>query len=243
MIAATTRLTSEPLGALALTAALAAVAWAWSRGRAAGFAAAGIAVGLACLVRADVLLAALVLAPAVGLLHARRTTWRAGAAAGCATLLGVLAVVGPWSAFASRRDAISCPSPTAVRRRSSSAPTCPGHGTIFGLKHALAREALRVHPSIRHKADLPPEREGLPRRRRRPPPAAVARRRDLGRAAPQPARLPARPARRLRADARRQDVADVGLPVPRHLPPRERDDALAASRARHARARWGRSPG
>ena len=28
----------------------------------------------------------------------------------------------------------------------------PGHGTIFGLKHALAREALQVHPSIRHKS-------------------------------------------------------------------------------------------
>jgi len=27
----------------------------------------------------------------------------------------------------------------------------PGNGTIFGLKHALAREAVRVHPSIRHK--------------------------------------------------------------------------------------------
>ncbi|HEX6743460.1 MAG TPA: glycosyltransferase family 39 protein, partial [Solirubrobacteraceae bacterium] len=104
MIAATTQLTSEPLGALALTAALAAVGWAWNRGRAAGFAAAGSAVGLACLVRADVLLAALVLAPAVGLLHARRATWRAGVIAGCATLLGVLAIVGPWSAFASRRD-------------------------------------------------------------------------------------------------------------------------------------------
>ena len=27
----------------------------------------------------------------------------------------------------------------------------PGNGTIFGLKHALAREAIKVHPSIRHK--------------------------------------------------------------------------------------------
>ena len=38
MVAATSRLTSEPLGALAVTAALAAVAWAWSRGRVLGFA-------------------------------------------------------------------------------------------------------------------------------------------------------------------------------------------------------------
>jgi 4-amino-4-deoxy-L-arabinose transferase-like glycosyltransferase len=151
MIAATTQLTSEPLGALALTAALAAVAWAWSRGRAAGFAAAGIAVGLACLVRADVLLAAVVLGPAVGLLHARRTMWRAGAAAGCATLLGVLAVVGPWSAFASRRDGHFVPITDGGPTTLFVGTYLPGHGTIFGLKHALAREALRVHPSIRHK--------------------------------------------------------------------------------------------
>jgi 4-amino-4-deoxy-L-arabinose transferase-like glycosyltransferase len=152
MITATTQLTSEPLGALALTAALAAVAWAWRRGRAAGFAAAGVAFGLACLVRADVLLAALVLAPAVGLLHARRTTWRAGAAAGCATLLGVLAIVGPWTAFASRRDRHFVPITDGGSSTLFVGTYLPGHGTIFGLKHALAREAMRVHPSIRHKA-------------------------------------------------------------------------------------------
>ena len=152
MIEATTHLTSEPLGALAVTAALAAVAWAWSRGRTAGFAVAGAAIGLACLVRADVLLAALVLAPAVGLLHARRATWRAGAMAGCATLLGVLAIVGPWSAFASRRDRHFVPITDGGPTTLFVGTYLPGHGTIFGLKHALAREAMRVHPSIRHKA-------------------------------------------------------------------------------------------
>lgn len=152
MITATTQLTSEPLGALALTAALAAVAWAWSRGRAAGFAAAGAAVGFACLVRADVLPAALVLAPAVGLLHARRATWRAGVVAGCATLLGVLAIVAPWSAFASRRDRTFVPITDGGAATLFVGTYLPGHGTIFGLKHALAREAMRVHPAIRRKA-------------------------------------------------------------------------------------------
>lgn len=152
MIAATTQLTSEPLGALAMTAALAAVAWAWRRRRPAGFAAAGAAMGLACLVRADVLLAALVLAPAVGLLHARRTTWRVGAVAACATLLGVLAIVGPWTAFASRRDRHFVPITDGGPTTLFVGTYLPGHGTVFGLKHALAREAMRVHPSIRHKA-------------------------------------------------------------------------------------------
>ena len=152
MIEATTQLTSEPLGAFAVTAALAAVAWAWSRGRAAGFAAAGAVMGLACLVRADVLLAALVLAPAVGVLHARRATWRAGARAGCATLLGVLVIVAPWTAFASRRDRHFVPITDGGPTTLFVGTYLPGHGTIFGLKHALAREAMRVHPSIRHKA-------------------------------------------------------------------------------------------
>jgi hypothetical protein len=152
MIDATTQLTSEPLGALAVTAALAAVAWAWSRGRPAGFAVAGAAIGLACLVRADVLLAALVLAPAVGVLHGRRARWRAGAIAGGATLLGVLAIVGPWTAFASRRDRHFVPITDGGPTTLFVGTYLPGHGTIFGLKHALAREAIRVHPSIRHKA-------------------------------------------------------------------------------------------
>ena len=102
--------------------------------------------------RADVLLAALVLAPAVGLLHARRATWRAGAVAGCATLLGVLAIVGPWSAFASRRDRHFVPITDGGPTTLFVGTYLPGHGTVFGLKHALAREAMRVHPSIRHKA-------------------------------------------------------------------------------------------
>ena len=152
MIAATTQLTSELLGALAVTAALAAVAWAWNRGRTAGFAAAGVAVGLACLVRADLLLAALVLAPAVALLHARRATWRTGVVAGAATLLGVLAIVGPWSAWASRREQSFVPITDGGTATLFVGTYLPGHGTIFGLKHAVANEAIRVHPSIRHKA-------------------------------------------------------------------------------------------
>jgi hypothetical protein len=152
MVDATAQLTSEPLGALVVTAALVAVAWAWRRGRPAAFAAAGAAVGIACLVRADVLLAALLLGPAVGLLHTRRIAWRGGLAAGCATLAGVLAIVGPWSAWASRRDRAFVPVTDGGTSTLFVGTYLPGHGTIFGLKHAMAREALRVHPSIRHKA-------------------------------------------------------------------------------------------
>jgi hypothetical protein len=150
MVTATAHLTSEPLGALAVTTALVAVAWAWSRARMAGFAGAGAAVGLACLVRADVLLAALVLGPAIGLLHGRRAGWRGGLTAGCATLAGVLAIVGPWSAFASARDRRFVPITDGGTATLFVGTYLPGNGTIFGLKHAMAREAARVHPSSRH---------------------------------------------------------------------------------------------
>jgi dolichyl-phosphate-mannose-protein mannosyltransferase len=151
MVAATSQLTSEPLGALAVTAALAAVAWAWRRGWAAAFAMAGAAIGLACLVRADVLPAALALAPAVGVLHGRRAGGRAGLVAGCATLAGVLVIVAPWSAWASRRARAFVPITDGGPATLFVGTYLPGHGTIFGLKHAVAHEAVRVHPSIRHK--------------------------------------------------------------------------------------------
>ena len=108
---------------------------------------------------------------------------------------------------------------------------------MFGLKHALARETLRVHPEIRGRPLFRVREQdfldAVAARHPRPAP----RRRHLGRAAPQPARLPPRPSRRVRAHDGRQGVADVGVPVPRHVPPRARVHDLAAPRARRARAR------
>jgi hypothetical protein len=150
MVAATSHLTSEPLGAMAVTAALAAVAWAWKRRAVPAFAAAGVALGLACLVRADVLLAALLLGPAVAVPLSRRADWRAGLPAGGALLAGVLIVIVPWSAWASRRERAFVPITDGGATTLFVGTYLPGHGTIFGLKHALAREAARVHPSIRH---------------------------------------------------------------------------------------------
>ncbi|MEA2253567.1 MAG: hypothetical protein QOC78_3626 [Solirubrobacteraceae bacterium] len=151
MIYATTQLTSEILGALAVTVALGAVAWAWTRDRMGAYAAAGVALGAACLVRADVLAAALVLGPVAGLLRARRVGWRRGLAVAGVTLAGVLAIVGPWSTWASIRDRTFVPITDGGPTTLFVATYLPGHGTIFGLKHALARAAVKVHPSIRNK--------------------------------------------------------------------------------------------
>jgi hypothetical protein len=150
MITATEHLTSEPLGAFAVTAALAAVAWAWTRGRAARFAAAGAALGLACLVRADVLPAALALVPTVAALHGRRAGRRGGVLAGGLLLAGALAVTVPWVVWASATAGRFVPITEGSSTTLFVGTYLPGHGTMFGLKHALAREAAKVHPSIRH---------------------------------------------------------------------------------------------
>jgi hypothetical protein len=151
MISATSQLTSEVLGALAVTVALAAVVWAWTRDRMGAYAAAGVALGAACLVRADVLLAALVLGPVAGLLRGRSAGRRRRLAVAGATLAGVLAVVGPWSTWASIRDRTLVPITDGGPSTLFVATYLPGHGTIFGLKHALAGAAIRLHPSLRHK--------------------------------------------------------------------------------------------
>jgi len=162
MIAMTTQLTSEPLGAFALTAAMAAAVWAWARAGPWAFAVAGAVAGAACLVRADVLLAALALVPAVGVLGGRRAGWRSGTAAAGALLAGVLAVVGPWSLWASRQEHALVPITDGGASTLFIATYLPGHGTIFGFKHAVAREAMKIHPRLRHRRLFRvPEREFL----------------------------------------------------------------------------------
>ncbi|MEA2385316.1 MAG: hypothetical protein QOH72_5287 [Solirubrobacteraceae bacterium] len=150
MVAATAHLTSEPLGALAITAALAAVAWAWARAGPRAFVVAGAVAGAACLVRADLLLAVLVLVPAVGILHARRAGWRAGTAVAGALLAGVLVLVAPWSIWASRAAGTFVPITDGASSTLLVATYLPGDGTIFGFKHAMAAETRRVHPELRH---------------------------------------------------------------------------------------------
>jgi hypothetical protein len=71
--------------------------------------------------------------------------------AAAVTLAGALAVVGPWTVFASRRDRRFVPVTDGGPATLFVGTYLPGHGTIFGLKHALAPEAARVHPSIRHR--------------------------------------------------------------------------------------------
>lgn len=141
MIDATTALVSEPLGALAITAALAAAVWAWQRGGLGRYLLAGAALGLACLVRADVLLAALVVA---GVMAVRRRP------EGLAVVAAMLVVLVPWSVYASRRAHAFVPITDGADTTLFVATYLPGNGTIFGLKHALYAELVRDKPRYRH---------------------------------------------------------------------------------------------
>jgi 4-amino-4-deoxy-L-arabinose transferase-like glycosyltransferase len=149
LVDATASLVSEPLGALAVTTALASLAWAW-RGPPWRFLCAGVAFGLACLVRADVLAAAVVIPIAVGVLAARRRGWRAGASRSAAMLLASLAVVGPWSVYASSTARSIVPVTDGGESTLFIATYLPGHGTVFGMKHALAAETRHRFPYLRH---------------------------------------------------------------------------------------------
>jgi hypothetical protein len=148
MVETSAVLVSEPLGALTLLLAGLALVWAW-RGPAARFLLAGAALGLACLVRADLLLPALLAGPLVALLARRDVGGRAALARGACVLAALVLVLAPWIAYASRRDGTFVPITDGGASTLYVATSLQGGGTIFGLKHALAPEVRRRHPLLR----------------------------------------------------------------------------------------------
>ena len=112
---------------------------------------AGAALGVACLVRADVLLGALVLVAGIGgRAPGGRPARGPGLRAGAAALAGLLLLLAPWTVFASRRAHAFVPITDGGSSTLFIATYLPGHGTIFGLKHALHAELVRRHPRYRH---------------------------------------------------------------------------------------------
>jgi hypothetical protein len=149
MVDASAVLVSEPLGALTLLVAGLALAWAW-RGPPARFLLAGAALGIACLVRADLLLPALLLGPGVTALAWRARGRRGALLSGGGLLAALVAVLVPWIAYASHRDRTFVPITDGGASTLYVATSLEGHGTIFGLKRALAPEVRRRHPALRH---------------------------------------------------------------------------------------------
>jgi 4-amino-4-deoxy-L-arabinose transferase-like glycosyltransferase len=149
LITVTGDLVSEPLGALTLTLALLALVRAQQAPTTFRLAGAGALLGVAVLVRADLLVIPFALA--IGLatwLWARRGA-KTGLEAGAAFLYGALLLIVPWSVWASHAAGRLIPVTDGGSSALYVATYLPGGGTMSGLKRELAAETRRDHPRMR----------------------------------------------------------------------------------------------
>jgi len=150
LILATGEQVSEPLGALLLTAGLAAFAWAARRDRWWLHALAGVLLGAAVLTRADLILVPAIVAGIAGLWMWRgRREPRRGLMSAAALALGAAVAVLPWSTYASQREGGFVPV-----TQGSAAPLfvgtyLPGGGHTVGMKRALEDEVKAFRPKLR----------------------------------------------------------------------------------------------
>jgi hypothetical protein len=145
LILATRSFLSEPAGALALVAAVAAAAWARARlGRRrelGALALAGAVGGLACLARGDLAFGMGALAIALAL--AGRPGWRVGAVRAGVYLTGVLAALAPWLAYASASEGRFVPVTTAGPDAFFVGTYLPGKGLLVPTEEKLAPAVCR----------------------------------------------------------------------------------------------------
>ena len=128
LIGASGDLLTEPLGALMLCVALIAVVLALRRGSWGWGAGAGALLGLAILVRADLLFLPFLLALVV---------WRcAGRASALALLLATVVTLAPWTIYASSDHGRFTPVSSGGASNLYVGTYLPGDGTMFGLKRA-----------------------------------------------------------------------------------------------------------
>jgi 4-amino-4-deoxy-L-arabinose transferase-like glycosyltransferase len=149
---------SENLGACVVALAFAALAWAWTRETVgwARFALAGLLLGAAVLVRADLLLVPFIVAAVVVLCAWRRIggSPRSALVAGGAIAAGAVVAMLPWTIYATQRANHFVP----VTEGSSSAlfvgTYLPGEGTTVGMKRALGAYVKERNPSLRGTPDF-----------------------------------------------------------------------------------------
>jgi hypothetical protein len=132
LIRASGDLLTEPLGALAIAAALIAVLLALRRPGPWRGLAAGALLGIAVLVRADLLLLPFALAVVVALV----TRTRRGVATGALIAAGFVLAVAPWSVYASRVADRFVPVSSGGASNLFVGTYLPGDGSMFGLKRA-----------------------------------------------------------------------------------------------------------
>jgi hypothetical protein len=143
LVDATGDLVSEPLGALTLALAILGLAWAWrAPARWWRFALAGAALGVAILVRADLLVLPFVLAVLVAVIA---RGWRAPVA----FLVAALVVVAPWSMYATQRKGRFVPVTSSSWSSLFVGTYLPADGRMFRLREVLGDEARAHNPTIR----------------------------------------------------------------------------------------------
>jgi hypothetical protein len=146
---------TETLGALAIVLAGLAIVWATRTGppgpaRLGRYALAGAALGLAALVRADLVAVSVLVAAGLGLVAGRAVSRRRRLAASAVALAGALALMAPWCLYASRHAHRFVPVTDGGAANLFIGTDLPAGGSLFGVKRQFAREARRVHPGLRH---------------------------------------------------------------------------------------------
>jgi hypothetical protein len=140
---------SEPLGALVLALGVLALAWAVREGRAWRWGLAGLALGAAVLVRADLIAAPFLVALVVAIVLARRAGRRPGLVAGGALAAGAILALAPWTIYASARKHQLVPVTTGGGSALFVGTYLPGDGNTFQMKRKLFAETKRREPQTR----------------------------------------------------------------------------------------------
>jgi 4-amino-4-deoxy-L-arabinose transferase-like glycosyltransferase len=143
LVSASGDLLTEPLGALLLVAGLLATVLALRRPGVARGAVAGAVLGLAVLVRADLLLLPFALAALALVLVWRAAGRGAAARTALAMALAPVVVLAPWSVYASSQAGRFTPVSSGGPSNLYVGTFVPGGGSMFGLKRAWAPEVRR----------------------------------------------------------------------------------------------------
>jgi dolichyl-phosphate-mannose-protein mannosyltransferase len=144
---------SEPFGALVLAVGVLAFAWAWRSGGWWRWGLAGLALGAAVLVRADLLVAPFLVALLLAIVLWRRTGRRPGLVAGGALAAGALLALLPWTIYASSRQHQLVPVTTGGGSALFVGTYLPGKGETFDMKRKLAGETRRRVKKARNIAE------------------------------------------------------------------------------------------
>lgn len=148
LVDATRTFLSEPVGGLALLAAIAAALLARTRLKTRrwwlGLIGAGMVGGLACLTRGDIAVG--MIAIAFGLALSGRPGWRKGAARAAIYLGAIALTLMPWVAYASESEHRFVPITTAGTDALFIGTYLPGRGELVPTEEKLAPEVCRHFP-------------------------------------------------------------------------------------------------